>query len=53
MSFLKFLVADLNGILKYTLLLTFLMLPATSLGAEALDKHSPHTDGRTCSIELV
>ena len=45
MSFLKFRVADLDGILRYTLvLISFLMLPTTSLGAETSDKHSPHTE---------
>jgi hypothetical protein len=45
MSFLKFPVTGLEGILRNAvLLITFLMLSTTSFGAETPDKQSPHTD---------
>ena len=45
MSFLKFCVTCLEGILRYTvLLITFLMFSTTSFGAETPDTPPSHTD---------
>ena len=45
MSFLKFRVTGLEGILRHAVLvLTFLMLSTTSFGADTPDEHSSHTD---------